>query len=65
MVSKNGLSIVVLLVAAVMKHFNIDISDNDIMVFLGELLQVYAFAGIIWHQIAERPNIKAFIFKRG
>lgn len=64
MLSKNGLSIVVTIVVAVFQYFNIDVTDNMVLEFYGHVLQAIAILGLVWHQIAERPEIKGFIFKR-
>lgn len=58
-ISKTGVSLLIIILA----YFKVDVSDNDVMEFVGAVMQVVSFTYLIWKQIARTETV-AFLLKR-
>lgn len=60
MISKNAVAIVVLALSA----FGVDVTDNMVLEFVGNVLSVIAFLTMVYHQWVERHDTTSFFFKK-
>lgn len=63
MISKNGISLVVMLVEGILKSLGVEFPDGSVAKAVEGTLVMAAFIFMCYHQLMERPEVKGFILK--
>lgn len=62
--SKNGLSVAVVVIMFMLNQFGLTADEGTILKWVEAVAIVLAGVGLIWHQVMERPEVKAFFLKK-